>query len=236
MHEFCISFSPSVNLYKAKVWSLAKAKGNSMRRDFIQVRTKLKLTHGYFEPSRKIIDDHLKGKNNIWHHLLESQNPIYSKLLVVLTFIYGTSLEGELHNYLIAIKMFLRKAWDKWSLVSKCILTSYHILLAAFGEFPIKLYALKLALGFQQWLAHQTTSRGRTITWLNKDLKLCTKWQLLGKHHGVYHNGNSMTSQQHQFHFMLFSLKSGIIFRLSFSSRTYSTFINQILKSPSTPP
>lgn len=154
----CMNFAyplALVSIYtRPKVWSLAKAKGNSMRRDFIQVRTKLKLTHGYFEPSRKIIDDHLKGKNNIWHHLLESQNPIYSKLLVVLTFIYGTSLQGELHNYLIAIKMFLRKAWDKWSLVSKCILTSYHILLAAFGEFPIKLYALKLALGFQQWLAH----------------------------------------------------------------------------------
>ena len=33
-------------------------------------------------------------------------------------------------------------------------LTTYHILLAEFGELPMKLCALKLAIGFQQQLAH----------------------------------------------------------------------------------
>ena len=32
--------------------------------------------------------------------------------------------------------------------------TTYHILLAKFGELPNILYALKLTLSFQQWLAH----------------------------------------------------------------------------------
>ena len=33
-------------------------------------------------------------------------------------------------------------------------LTTYHILLAEFEELPINLHALKLAMGFQQRLAH----------------------------------------------------------------------------------
>ena len=36
--------------------------------------------------------------------------------------------------------------------------TTYPILLAKFEEFPIELYALKLAMGFQQWLAHLSPS------------------------------------------------------------------------------
>ena len=37
-------------------------------------------------------------------------------------------------------------------------LTTYHILLAKFGELPIELNALKLTMGFQQWLAHLVSS------------------------------------------------------------------------------
>jgi len=36
--------------------------------------------------------------------------------------------------------------------------TTYHILLAKFGETPIELQALKLTLGFQKWLAHLSPS------------------------------------------------------------------------------
>jgi hypothetical protein len=36
--------------------------------------------------------------------------------------------------------------------------TTYHILLAKFEEFPIELYALKLTMGFQQWLAYLSPS------------------------------------------------------------------------------
>ena len=36
--------------------------------------------------------------------------------------------------------------------------TTYHILLAEFGELPMQLYALKLTLSFQQWLAHPPSS------------------------------------------------------------------------------
>ena len=32
--------------------------------------------------------------------------------------------------------------------------TTYHILLAEFGEVPMESYALKLIMSFQQWLAH----------------------------------------------------------------------------------
>ena len=36
--------------------------------------------------------------------------------------------------------------------------TTYHILLAEFGELPMELYALKLTMGFQQRLAHLPSS------------------------------------------------------------------------------
>ena len=38
--------------------------------------------------------------------------------------------------------------------VKVCSSTTYHILLAEFGELHVELYALKLTMGFQQWLAH----------------------------------------------------------------------------------
>ena len=37
-------------------------------------------------------------------------------------------------------------------------LTTYHILLAEFGELPIGLYIVKLTMGFQQWLTHLSSS------------------------------------------------------------------------------
>ena len=33
-------------------------------------------------------------------------------------------------------------------------MTTYNILLVEFGELPIKLNALKLTVGFQQWFTH----------------------------------------------------------------------------------
>jgi hypothetical protein len=40
--------------------------------------------------------------------------------------------------------------------VKVCSLTTYHIRLAKFGEFPIGLYALKLTMGIQQWPAQMS--------------------------------------------------------------------------------
>jgi len=42
--------------------------------------------------------------------------------------------------------------------VKVCSSTTYHILLAKFGELPIELYTLKLTMGFQQQLAHLSPS------------------------------------------------------------------------------
>ena len=50
-------------------------------------------------------------------------------------------------------------------------LTTYHILLAEFGEFPIKVDTLKLTVGFQRrhahlpssWLVSQATSTSRHL-------------------------------------------------------------------------
>ena len=39
-----------------------------------------------------------------------------------------------------------------------CSLTSYHVLLAEFGEFLTELYALKLTVSYQQQLVHQSPS------------------------------------------------------------------------------
>lgn len=44
------------------------------------------------------------------------------------------------------------------SYVKVCSLTTYHILLAKVFEFPMKLHALKLTIGFQLRLAHTPSS------------------------------------------------------------------------------
>ena len=47
---------------------------------------------------------------------------------------------------------------DMMSHVKVCSSTTYHILPAEFKELPLDLYALKLTMGFQQWLAHLSPS------------------------------------------------------------------------------
>ena len=42
--------------------------------------------------------------------------------------------------------------------IERGFLTTYHILLAEFGELPIELYALKLTMGFQQRLVRLSPS------------------------------------------------------------------------------
>ena len=37
-------------------------------------------------------------------------------------------------------------------------LTTFYNLLVKFGELPLELHALKLTIGFQQWLAHVSPS------------------------------------------------------------------------------
>ena len=83
-------------------------------------------------------------------------------------------------------------------------LTTYHILLVEFGEFLVKLYALKLTIGSQRrraclpssWLDSQATSFSRHLIkqGLDTSLKLTTTW----KAYGVYLNGKPMTIQHHQ--------------------------------------
>lgn len=164
VHNFCISSSLDVNLYKTKGMICGQNKSKFNEKGFYLGKDQIKLTHGYFRPSHKSIDGHLEERSYIWCHMLGSQIPIYSNLWCSQPLHMVPKFEGELWNYLIG--MLLRKEWGYiWSLMSKCILTSYHILLATFGEFPIKLYALKLAFGFEQWHAHKTTSRGWTRIW-----------------------------------------------------------------------
>ena len=47
--------------------------------------------------------------------------------------------------------------------------TTYHILLAEFGELPIELYTLELTMGFQQRLAHLSPSllvnKATSLSW-----------------------------------------------------------------------
>ena len=70
--------------------------------------------------------------------------------------------------------------------------TTYHMLLAEFGELPLELYALKLTTGFQQqlahppssWLVNQATSLSRHLaeegfnTWHNSTTMWKASWDL----------------------------------------------------------
>ena len=100
--------------------------------------------------------------------------------------------------------------------------TTYHTLLIESEELPIKVYTLKLTMGFQQqlghlspsWLVTKATSLSHTKP--NKDLTLGTNQQPCGKHHGVYLIGIPMTTQPYQKQHMmmsrrLFLLKSGTL-------------------------
>jgi len=81
------------------------------------------------------------------------------KALVLPTFTYGTKLWGG------DLKNSHWKVFEKdmkihmMSHVKVRSSTTYHILLAEFGELPMELYALKLTMGFQQRLAHLPSSR-----------------------------------------------------------------------------
>jgi hypothetical protein len=80
------------------------------------------------------------------------------KNLLLLTFTYGIVIWGG------DFKNSQWKVFEKgmtihmMSHVKVRSLTAYHILLAEFGEFPIKLYNFKLTMGFQRWHAHLPSS------------------------------------------------------------------------------
>lgn len=58
----------------------------------------------------------------------------------------------------ISIPSIWEGYWDAYDVSRQSVrsLTTYHILLAEFEEVPMKWYALKLTICFQQWLAHPT--------------------------------------------------------------------------------
>ena len=76
------------------------------------------------------------------------------KVLVLPTFTYDTKIwGGNLKNshwkvFEEGMKMHMM------SHIKVHSLTTYHIFMAKFRELPIELYALKLTMGFQQWLPH----------------------------------------------------------------------------------
>ena len=80
------------------------------------------------------------------------------KALVLPTFTYGTEIWGvDLENS--HCKIFEKGTkMHMTSHVKVSTSTIYHILKARFGELPIELYALKLTMGFQQWLTHLSHS------------------------------------------------------------------------------
>jgi hypothetical protein len=114
--------------------------------------------------------------------------------------------------------------------VKVCFSTTYHILLAEFGELPIEIYARKLVMGFQQWLTHQSSSwlvsKAASLsqnmakqgfnTWCKSIIMWKTSW-------GLYHwetHDNPTTSRRY------FLLKSGT-FSISLG-RNYITSTSRI--------
>ena len=71
--------------------------------------------------------------------------------------------------------------------VKECPSTTYHIILAKFEELPIKLHALKLTMGFQQWsarlssiwLVKTTSSQSQhlAVQGFNTPYKSTTMWK-----------------------------------------------------------
>ena len=110
--------------------------------------------------------------------------------------------EGKIWRNLIEVGMRIHMMTH----IKVFTLTSYHILLAKFGEIPMELCTLELIISFQQQLAHLASSWWESInqlhfinTRLNKDLTP----NPLGRHHGVYHNAKPMTSQHQKIYLHL---------------------------------
>ena len=80
------------------------------------------------------------------------------KFLVLPTYTYGTKIwGGDLKNSHWKVS----KKGVKIHMMSQVKMrssTTYHILLAKFGKFPIEKYTLKLITGFQQWQCPPTSS------------------------------------------------------------------------------
>ena len=80
------------------------------------------------------------------------------KVLVLPTFTYGAKIWGgdwRNHHWKVfekGVKIHIM------SHLKVCTLTTYHLFLAKFGDFPMELDALKLAIGFQQCFAHSPSS------------------------------------------------------------------------------
>ena len=72
-------------------------------------------------------------------------------------------------------------------------LTTYHVLLAKFGEFTIDLHALKLTIGSTTTLV---TSLSIPLS-QHMDLTFGTNQQARGRSHGVYLIGTPITTQPH---------------------------------------
>ena len=80
------------------------------------------------------------------------------KVLVLGTFTYGTKLwRGDLKNsYWKIFKKVMQI--NMMSHVKINYVAIYHILLAEFGGLPLELFVFMLTMGFQQQLAHLTSS------------------------------------------------------------------------------
>ena len=80
------------------------------------------------------------------------------KALVLPTFTNGTKILGgdSKNSHWKVFKKYMKM--HMIFQVKMCSLTTYHIMLTRFGEQPMELYALKLTMGFQQWLAHLSPS------------------------------------------------------------------------------
>ena len=128
--------------------------------------------------------------------------------------------------------------------------TTYCILLAKFGENSIELYALKLIMGFQQWLAHlspswlvnKATSLSRHL--VEQGFSTWHKFLIMWRYHGVYLIGKPMTTQLHQQQVMMISrrsflLKSGTLSKLVYLhiDQGFLKYKCELyLKQPLTPP
>jgi hypothetical protein len=82
------------------------------------------------------------------------------KALILPTFTYGPKIWG------VDFEISHWKVYEKSVKINVHSSTTYYLLLAEFGELCIDLYALKLTMSFQQWLAHLSPS------WLIKESRL----------------------------------------------------------------
>ena len=143
------------------------------------------------------LDDHLNKKETVVGVTRWALKSYLFKALVLPTSTCGIEIWGddlknshcEVFEKGIKIHMVSR--------VKVCSSTTYHISLAEFEELPMKLYAIKLTIGFQQRLAHLLTSwlvnQATSLSRHHAKQGCDTNWWPCEKHHGDSLNGKPMT-------------------------------------------